>query len=291
MTERVCVIGAGTIAPGVAADFARAGDVVTLIARDAAKAATAAATAKAGLATLAAGGVITDEQATTAQARIAAVALDEAAPVLAQATLISENIVEDIAAKHALYTHIEKLCAPDALILSNTSGLSLTTLAQHLARPQRFAGAHYLNPAHLTLPVEITSGSQTSAETVERLVALYKSMGKLPIVVKRDVPGLIWNRLQFAVLREALWLVENGIADADAIDTAIEAGLGLRWSVTGPLKTVDLGGHDTFLRIASYLFAELSNADSPPQSWRDGLRRAQPARQAGAASTNGTRQR
>jgi len=133
-------------------------------------------------------------------------------------------------------------------------------------RPELVAGMHFWNPPHLIPLVEVTQGKDTAKRTVDLLMGVCRRMGKRPILVRHDVPGFVANRLQFAVLREALHLLEEGIATAQDIDAAMTAGPGLRYALLGPLRTADLGGLDVFAAISSYLFPTLSAARRPPGS-------------------------
>ena len=145
------------------------------------------------------------------------------------------------------------------VIATNTSSLSITSLAAGLAAPERFAGLHFLHPAHETAVVEIIAGERTGEAAIATLRDLAGRMGKTPIVARRDVPGFVWNRLQFALLRECLHLIDEGVADAATIDAAICEGLAPRWLATA-VATADLGGIRTFATIAEQLFPVLSAA-------------------------------
>jgi 3-hydroxybutyryl-CoA dehydrogenase len=125
-------------------------------------------------------------------------------------------------------------------------------------------------------------GPRTDPVVVERAVALVRAMGKVPIRVEQDSAGLVWNRLQFALLREALHLLDAGVADAATIDACIELGLGRRWVATGPLATAELGGLDTFSLVAAQLFPDLSAATEPPARLARGVRPLSEAERAAA---------
>jgi 3-hydroxybutyryl-CoA dehydrogenase len=142
--------------------------------------------------------------------------------------------------------------------------------------------------------VEVIAGSRTDADAHERLVALVEGMGKHALVVRRDIPGFIWNRLQFAVLRECLHLLEEGVADAESIDAAVSDGLAPRWLAGGPLATADLGGVETFRSAAEQLFGVLSDAGTVPgrldgarpfYAWSDASREAVGALRADVLAT------
>ncbi len=184
----------------------------------------------------------------------------------AEADLVIETIVEDAATKLGLFRRIEPWCHPKAIIATNTSSLTIAELAQGFDRPERFAGLHFLKPAHQTGVVEIIPGPDTDDTTVTFLREVAAAMGKAALVAQRDVPGFIWNRLQFAMLRECLHMLEEGVASAEDIDAAVADGLAPRWMAAGPLATADLGGLTTFARICDGLFPHLATASAAPAS-------------------------
>ncbi|MCW3066409.1 MAG: 3-hydroxyacyl-CoA dehydrogenase family protein, partial [Solirubrobacterales bacterium] len=153
---------------------------------------------------------------------------------------------------------------PGAIVASNTSSLSVTELALAVGAPERTIVTHYWNPPLLMPLVEVVPGPRTERRVVERVSALLTQLGKRPVLVRRDVPGFIWNRLQFALLREALWLVDEGVASAEDVDLVVRDGLARRLRLTGPFATAELGGLETFARIAENLFPVLSQATDAP---------------------------
>lgn len=179
-----------------------------------------------------------------------------------EACLVVESIVEDLHAKHGFWSRISRLVPEEALLASNTSGLHLTDIAAAVHRPERFIGQHWLNPPHLLPLCELVCGRETSQETLARMKALVEGrLGKKAVVVS-DINGFLINRIQFAVLREALYIVESGAATAEDIDKVMKYGLGLRYAALGPFGVADFGGLDTFDHISSYLFADLSRQQS-----------------------------
>ena len=173
---------------------------------------------------------------------------------VADADLIIEAIPENLKLKKDLFSEINQASKPDAIFASNTSSISITELASSTNRPEKFCGMHFFNPPQLMKLVEIVRGAKTSDETVNTLVEVSKKMGKEPIVVKKDCPGFVVNRLHVLSLNEALYLLWEGIADRDDIDKASE--LGLNWPM-GPLRLLDYLGLDTFLAILEVLEKEL----------------------------------
>jgi 3-hydroxybutyryl-CoA dehydrogenase len=175
-----------------------------------------------------------------------------------EATFIIEGIPENLELKQKMFQDLEALCASDVIIASNTSGLSPTEIAAFTVHPKRTLVTHFWNPGHLIPLVEVIRGEQTSNETVERAMQLLKNMNKEPIIVQKDILGSIGNRLQYALFREAQYILEQGAATMEDIDKAVRYSIGRRLPVTGPFMTADMGGLDVFDSISSYLFPDLS---------------------------------
>lgn len=267
MIDTVAIIGVGIMGTGLAAEWAAGGRQVTIFGRDATRAADGRARAAAALDTLERGGLLATGGAAAALARIRpAIALEAA---VAGADLVQESVPEDLALKRDLFTTLDRLCPPTTILASNTSGLPISQIAAGLPGAARIIGMHYLNPPHLMPPVEVIPGEATAPDTIERARAALLSLHKSPLVVRSEVPGFLWNRLQFALAREAFWLVEQGVATMEEIDLAMRQGLGRRWAIAGPFASLDLGGIDTMARVADYLLPELSAAQTPPQFLRD----------------------
>lgn len=186
----------------------------------------------------------------------------------ADCDLVVESIVEIMDIKHVFWKEISSLVPKDAVLASNTSGLSITEIGRAVSNPQRFAGMHWFNPAHLIPLIEIIKGDESSKEVVDYLYELSLAIGKEPIRVNKDVPGFIGNRIQLAVLREALHLVENGVGDFEDIDRCMKYALGFRYACLGPFEVCDMGGLDTFYHIAEYLNQDLSDAKEPQRILR-----------------------
>jgi len=183
--------------------------------------------------------------------------------------LIIEAIVEKMDIKQHFWREVEEIAKPEAYFATNTSGLSINGISQKVKDKSRFIGMHFWNPPHIIPLVELIKGDYTSDEMVEELKELLTSIEKEPVVVQKDAPGFIGNRLQFAAFREALHIVDEGIASVEDVDRAMRYGPGFRYPVIGPLQTGDLGGLDTFYYISSYLFESLSDMKEPPKMLRD----------------------
>lgn len=174
--------------------------------------------------------------------------------------IIVESLPEDIKLKADMLLPLAA-ASPRAIIASNTSSLSITALGEAIRAPERTLGVHYWNPPLLMPLVEVIPGSETAGDLTVRITSLLSELGKLPIVVRRDVPGFIWNRLQLAVMREALWLADSGVAAPAEIDTIVREGLARRWRHVGPFAAAALGGAPTWLTIGANLLRELSERD------------------------------
>jgi 3-hydroxybutyryl-CoA dehydrogenase len=183
--------------------------------------------------------------------------------VFADAQFVIEAIVERMDIKHAFWAETSATAPKDAILTTNTSGLSITEMAKTVELPERFAGMHWINPPHIIPLVEVISGAKTDPAVSEKVVELAKRVGKKPITVKKDVSGFVLNRIQFCLLREAMHIVENGIADKEDVDNVLKYALGMRYACLGPFQVADIGGLDTFYNISSYLFADLCNAKEP----------------------------
>ncbi len=185
---------------------------------------------------------------------------NDAAP-FGEPELIVDSLPEELALKAEV---LGPLAArhPDAIVASNTSSISLSALGEAAGVAERIVGTHYWNPPLLMPLVEVLAGERTPLALRERVEALLRAIGKRPVVLDAEADGLLWNRLQLAVLRESLWLVEHGVATPETIDEVMRDGLARRWRLTGPFETVGLGGAATFDAIAENLFGVLSDAKS-----------------------------
>ncbi|MGM9565079.1 3-hydroxyacyl-CoA dehydrogenase family protein [Evtepia sp.] len=180
------------------------------------------------------------------------------------ADFVVENIAEDLTVKQDFFRTICKLVPETTVLATNTSGLRVTDIAQAVEKPARFCGMHWWNPPDLIPLVEVTKGDQTSQEAAQIVYDLALSLEKKPVIVKKDILGIIGNRLQYAVLREALHIIELGAAGPEEVDAAMKYGPGFRYSILGPLETVDLGGLDIFRAVSNYLFQDLGAEQRSP---------------------------
>jgi 3-hydroxybutyryl-CoA dehydrogenase len=183
---------------------------------------------------------------------------------VAKADLIIECVPEQLTIKREVYRQLASAIRHEAIVASNTSTFPLQTLAQELPFANQMVIVHFFNPAHLIPLVEIVGLPDTPPSILEELAALLRKCGKTPVVLNKDIPGFIANRLQAALMREACYLLDNGVANAAQIDTVVSEGLGLRWATKGPFEIADLGGLDIWAKVTGQLFPALSISTDTP---------------------------
>jgi 3-hydroxyacyl-CoA dehydrogenase len=244
--ERIALVGAGLIGQAWAIVFGRAGHEVTLYDAEPAALKQARSAIAARLADLEGFRLVEDPHAVLGRIGYAtglAEALDGAA-------YIQESTPERVEVKQEVYAELDRLAAPDAILASSTSGIPASAFTGHVAGRQRCLVAHPINPPFVTPLVELCPAPWTDPAVVDRTHDLMARVGQAPIRLNKEVQGFVANRMQAALLGAALRMVKDGVASAADIDTAIKAGIGLRWSFMGPLETIDLNAPDG---IADYL--------------------------------------
>ena len=250
---RIAVIGAGLMGHGIAQVFALAGHAVTITdsvvaSLDAAKSRIAANLRDLG-------------QDETAVTRVQpCVGLAQA---VRDADYVVEAVSEDLPLKQKLFAEIERHVRPDTILASNTSVIPITSIMQGLAKRERALGTHWWNPPFLVPLVEVIETQWTAPEAVAWTMKLHETAGKKPAHVKKDVPGFIGNRLQHALWREAISLVEQGICDAETVDAVVKASFGRRLPVLGPLENADLVGTDLTLAIHNIVLPAIDSRPGP----------------------------
>jgi 3-hydroxybutyryl-CoA dehydrogenase len=237
----------------IACEYAIAGHDVVVVAR---RREVAGERIAAGLASARKHGLVSSDRLAAARERISYV---DDADEASDDNIIVESVVEDLAAKRDALRPAAA-ANPGAIIATNTSSIPISVIGSAIGAGERTIGAHYWNPPLLMPMVEVIRGVETADAVVETMTATLRSLGKRPVIVDRDVPGFAWNRLQLALLREAVWLVENGVASPETVDEIVRDGLARRWRYTGPFQTAALGGAATFERVATLLWPELSQA-------------------------------
>src|SRR5260370_15046836 len=242
MKTNAAMIGGGLIGRAWAMVFARAGWEVRLSDSVRAQRVAAHDYLAASLAEQQAYGLVDD--AARALARIAIVAgLEDA---VADATWIQENLPEVLVAKREIFAVLDSLALPSAIIASSTSALPASRFTETLPGRARCLVAHPVNPPHLVPVVELCGAPWTGADTLERARSVMSEVGQVPIIVRREIDGFILNRLQGALLSEAMRLVGEGYVSPEDLDKTVRDGLGLRWSFMGPLPTIDLNSPPAF---------------------------------------------
>ena len=186
--------------------------------------------------------------------------MEEAA---SDADVVVEAVSENLALKQRLFAELESYARPETVLCSNTSAISISLIAEPLERKERLVGTHFWNPPHIVPCVEVIRSRFTSEAVFESTYQLMKLIGKRPVKVLRDVPGFLGNRMQHALWREAMSLVQQGIATPEGIDEVVKSGFGLRMPFIGPLETADLAGLDLSLEVHEDLFPHLENAAKP----------------------------
>lgn len=189
--------------------------------------------------------------------------------------LVIEAVTEDLPLKHRVFAELESLARPEVPLATNTSSFPVTEVGKHLRTRSRVCGAHYFMPAHIVPLVEVVCAEFTDIRVAERVEATMKSVGKVPVLVKKDIPGFLANRMQHALIREALWLLDNGIATAEGIDAAVRYGFGFRFVACGPLMQKEMSGWDTNYFAGSTIYPSLSNASAPPDRFRKMVERGE----------------
>lgn len=189
---------------------------------------------------------------------------------MADAEFVIESVIEDMDAKQAVFDQLEALVAPDVPIASNTSSLPITHLQRGRVHPERFLGMHWAEPAHATRFMELIRGEQTSDAAFQMVAELARQMGKEPCLVEKDVPAFIINRVGYAMYREALNILEMGVADAETIDRSVRNALGLWATMCGPFRWIDLtGGPALYGKAMRGVLPSLSNATELPETLRE----------------------
>lgn len=189
--------------------------------------------------------------------------LPDIAGDLASCSFITEAAPEKLELKQAIFERLEAICGPETVLATNTSVIPVTEIGALTKHRNRVLGTHYWNPPYAVRLVEVVETTHTAPEAVNRTMALMREIGQLPVHVKRDVPGFIGNRLQHALKREAIALVENGVCDAETVDYVIRNSFGARLGIMGTLEQSDLVGLNLTLDIHKVILADLDCSKAP----------------------------
>jgi 3-hydroxybutyryl-CoA dehydrogenase/5-formyl-3-hydroxy-2-methylpyridine 4-carboxylate dehydrogenase len=254
--NKVAVIGAGTMGPGMAATFARNGFDTALFDVKPEQLEKAKGAVDFVYTILTGGGFMTAVDADAGRGRISYTT--DLADAVTGADIVVETVPEQKDLKQQVFQDIEPLVGDEVILASNTSGIPISDLASVTRVPGRVVGMHWSNPPHLIPVIEVIRGEQTSDETARKTVEIVEKIGMVPAIVDRDVAGFVENRILYAIMREALHLLDEGVASAEAIDTITKWGIGYKLAVIGPLELLDMAGLDIYTSVASYLNASLN---------------------------------
>ena len=242
---KAAVIGLGTMGPGIAATLARGGLEVTCF-------------------------DVSPQQVLRAEAEMPALKAKvsfegDLARAVAGTDLVVEAVPERLELKHQVLRDLEKLVSAQTILASNTSGIPITRLQEAVTKKGRVVGMHWSNPPHIIPMVEVIAGAHTDSSVVESAKKLLAQCGLIPVVVEKDVPGFVHNRLLYAILREAVSLVEKGVVSPEELDKCFKWGLGLKLAVIGPMELLDVAGLDIYQAVAGYLNADLDASRDVPR--------------------------
>jgi 3-hydroxybutyryl-CoA dehydrogenase len=267
--------------PGIAATLALGGVPVTIIGRTLDSARHGLRIARKGILALEEHGIIPAERSNWALEH-----LDESTEqdnTVAGADLVIESTPEDLAFKQDLFGRLDAIAKPEAVLASNTSGLSITAIASAARNhPERVLTAHFWNPPHLMPLVEIIRGERTDPDIASRLRDFLRSCGKVPVMVKKDRPGQLGNRMQAALQREAIYIVQEGIADPADVDLAVRTGFGLRLPAYGVFEHMDNVGLSLVYSVIDYVTKDLCNETGAPPLLREKIDAGKTGAQDGA---------
>jgi len=250
---RVAVMGTGTMGPGMGAVLARAGMQVSMYDTSA----EALERAKAGY-DLAWG--VLDRLETPAVEGGSATYSNSVAEALDGVEFVIEAVPEKLELKQQVYAEYERHVGPDVILASNTSGIPATRIAESLDHPERVVVMHWSNPPHLIPMIEVVPGLKTSQATIDGTVAVIADVGYFPCLLKKEVPGFVENRVLYAIMRECLALVDEGVIGREELDLNVKWGIGYKLAVIPPMQLLDMAGMDIYTSVASYLNPDLSNA-------------------------------
>ena len=207
-------------------------------------------------------GVLTEQELAERLSRISFTS-DIDSDLVKDADLVIEAVFEDMGIKRETFAKLEARCRPDTIFCTNSSVMSPSEISAQLKHRERFVGTHFWNPGHLIPLVEVVKSDASSEETAQTVMEVLRSVGKRPVLCKKDVPGFIANRMQHALWREAISIVEHGIADAATVDEAVRYSFGLRLPQLGPMENADMVGTDLTYNIHDYILRDLESSPEP----------------------------
>lgn len=260
--KNIGILGAGVMGTGIALTFALKGfDIKMLYVYDDKQRGGQVEGMRSNLKVLCDNGLITESDIDTVLDRVK---LTEDIKEFSEfADIIFECVVEKLEVKQEFFAKLDKLCPPSTILATNTSAISVTEIAEKSVHKERIIGTHFWKPAYLMPLVEVIKTKYVCDCIVDQTYELLEDAGKMPVIVQKDVPGFLANRMQHALFREALSIVENGIATPEDVDKAIKYGFGMRLGVMAPIEVIDSGGIDLTYNIHKYLFPHIENSTEP----------------------------
>jgi 3-hydroxybutyryl-CoA dehydrogenase/5-formyl-3-hydroxy-2-methylpyridine 4-carboxylate dehydrogenase len=251
--KTAAIVGTGTMGPGMAATLARGGMTVRCFdTSEAARERTMGEVETAHSVLDRIGGAAADTRGSVT-------VHSDLAEAVADVDLVIEAVPENAEVKDKVFAELDRLAPAAAILASNTSGIPISRIQEAVSDPSRVVGMHWSNPPHVIPVIEVIAGAKTSPEVVERLRATIEAMGLVAVRVLRDVPGFVENRVLYAIMRECLSLVDNGVISAEELDTCVKWGIGFKLAVIPPLQLLDVAGLDIYNAVASYLNKDLDN--------------------------------
>ena len=250
---KAAVIGLGTMGPGIAAVLARSGMQVRLTDKsDVAR--------NNSMRQVEVAWSVLERLNSPAKGCLDAITIHESInETVEDVEFVVENVSEDLSTKQAVFSELDRITSAECILASNTSGIPISDLQRDLQYPNRMIGMHWSNPPHIIPMIEVIAGANTAVTVVTRCTEIILSIGLLPVLIKKDVPGFVENRILYAIMREAVDLVESGVIEASALDDCVSWGIGYKLSVVGPMALLDMAGLDIYQAVASYLNKDLCN--------------------------------
>lgn len=261
MRDTVVIVGSGLMGSGIAACSALAGNLTVLVDLDIAAAERGKENARANIRELSENGLAQAKTAEKAEELLET--NTDYAKYADHAILVIEAIYEDLEAKQRLFRGLDEIFPKEIPLLSNTSGLRITDISALTKHPERTVTAHFWFPGHLVPLVEVVTGDRTDMAVAVRVKEVLQGWGKAAVLVKRDLPGQLANRILQAVIREAVNIVEIGLADPEDVDTAVKMGMGIRFPVWGPLEHIEAAGLDLCMNVQRTVLPEISGRTTP----------------------------
>ncbi len=259
--QTIAILGAGLMGHGIAQVFAGVGHRVRIFDQDQAMLSSVPERIRSDLAPFVELGLLAPDQVEPLLRRVTL--CSDMADLCRGADVVIEAISENLELKRKVFAQMESMVPPQTILASNTSAISIGLIADGLAHPDRVLGTHFWNPPQVVPCVEVIRAPRTDPAVVERVMGLLTGAGKHPVRVEKDVPGFVGNRMQHALWREAIYLVEQGIASPEDVDAVVRLGFGLRLAFLGPLQTADLAGLDLTRAVHQDLLPHLDCAQGP----------------------------